>query len=97
MIETSNLSLEQSVAQVKGHIASDMGGEKVLLSVQKGKYYNLGEIGGRIWELAGKPIMVTQLIEALIAEYDVEPAECKEQVFSFLEHLLKEGLIETGS
>ena len=28
-----------------------MGGEKVMLSVKNGKYYNLGEIGGEIWEL----------------------------------------------
>ena len=28
-----------------------MDGEKVMLSINNGKYYNLGEIGGDIWEL----------------------------------------------
>ena len=46
--------------QVKGNIVSDMGGEKVMLSVNKGKYYNLGEIGGDIWELIRK-ISVNQI------------------------------------
>ena len=35
---------------MKGNIVSDMGGEKVMLSIENGKYYNLGEMGGEIWE-----------------------------------------------
>ena len=48
-----HLSIHQCVGQVKGNIVSDMDGEKVMLSVDNGKYYNFGEIGGRIWELYG--------------------------------------------
>ena len=79
---------------MKGNIVSDMGGEKVMLSVNNGKYYNLGEIGGDIWELIeGKP-SVNQLVATLMSNYNVEQSECEEQVISFLELLLKEGLIE---
>ena len=51
MIKNQNISLNQTLSQVKGNIVSDMGGEKVMLSVNNGKYYNLGEIGGDIWDL----------------------------------------------
>ena len=33
-----------------------MDGEKVMLSIEKGKYYNLGLLGGVIWELIESPI-----------------------------------------
>ena len=46
----NEISLESVVSQVDGQIVSDMGGEKVMLSIHNGKYYNLGGLGGRIWE-----------------------------------------------
>jgi hypothetical protein len=95
MIE-NQIFLNHSFVQETGNLVSDMGGEKVMLSVQNGKYYNLGEIGGRIWELIEKPMSVTGLVTALMSEYEVEQDECEEQIISFLKHLLEEGLIRTG-
>ena len=46
MIKTKQISLQNMVAQIPGNIVSDMGGEKVMMSINNGKYYNLGEIGG---------------------------------------------------
>jgi hypothetical protein len=97
MINKSMISIDQIFSQVKGNIVSNMGGEKVMLSVKQGKYYNLGEIGGRIWGLIDGEVSVQQLILKLISEYDVNQAECEEQVLSFLDHLLKENLIENSS
>ena len=47
MIKTKKISCNHLVVQSPGNIVSDMDGEKVMLSVHNGKYYNLGEIGGR--------------------------------------------------
>ena len=38
----NEMSLKSVVSQVEGQIVSDMGGEKVMLSIPNGKYYNLG-------------------------------------------------------
>jgi hypothetical protein len=94
MINTQNISLMGMISQVKGNIVSDMAGEKVMLSIKNGKYYNLGEIGGEIWSILEEPITVSQLIASLMATYEVEQADCEEEVISFLELLLQEGLIE---
>lgn len=80
--------------QVEGNIVSDMDGEKVMLSVHNGKYYNLGQMGGEIWEQIKNPIMTEDLIEFLMKHYEVEQDECREQVLSFLNLLLDERLIE---
>ncbi|MEY2192774.1 lasso peptide biosynthesis PqqD family chaperone [Neobacillus sp. BF23-41] len=94
MIKNKGISLNKIVVQVKGNIVSDMGGEKVMLSVKNGKYYNLGEIGGEIWDLIEEKIPVNQLISLLKSKYNVVQTECEEQVISFLYHLVEEGLIE---
>jgi len=80
--------------QAPGNIASDMDGETVMLSVQNGNYYNLGEIGGEIWKSFAEPAKAEEVIERLTGEYEVEPEECSRQVFGFIELLLREGLIE---
>ena len=94
MIKNRTLSIQQSVRQVKGNIISDMDGEKVMLSIESGKYYNFGEIGGKIWDIMEESITINQLVTTLIDIYDVEQTQCEQQVLSFLEQLLKENLIE---
>ncbi|MEH7011458.1 lasso peptide biosynthesis PqqD family chaperone [Neobacillus niacini] len=89
-----NTIISDTVVQGEGNIVSDMGGEKVMLSVKNGKYYNLGDIGGEIWELIKSPTSITKLVDMLTASYEVEESECQQQVLSFLEHLFNEGLIE---
>lgn len=82
------------VVQAKGLVVSDMEGEKVMMSVRNGKYYNLGRTGGRIWELIAEPVNVEQVIESLMEEYQVERSECERQTLEFLQMLLQENLIE---
>ncbi|MDQ0217473.1 lasso peptide biosynthesis PqqD family chaperone [Peribacillus cavernae] len=94
MIKNQSISVKQLVSQGSGNIVSDMDGETVMLSVHNGKYYNLGEMGGEIWERIKEPISVQELITVLGAQYDVERTMCEEQVLSFLSQLLEEGLIK---
>jgi hypothetical protein len=93
MSKKENIILTHSVIQMKGNIVTNMGGEKVMLNVQKGKYYNLGEVGGAVWDLIEKRLTVGELVSTLVSEYEVEPCQCEEQVISFLEALLVEGLV----
>ncbi|MFJ8259774.1 lasso peptide biosynthesis PqqD family chaperone [Peribacillus asahii] len=81
------------ISQVEGNIVSDMDGEKVMLSIQNGKYYNLGQVGGDIWSLIKDSISVQQIVSSLQSIYEVDQKECEEQVISFLEKLQEEGLI----
>ncbi|MFN7250073.1 MAG: lasso peptide biosynthesis PqqD family chaperone [Anaerobacillus sp.] len=94
MIKNQIVSLSNTVCQGTGNIVSDMDGEKVMLSIAKGKYYNLGDIGGEIWELIQTPIPIEEVIATLTSLYDVEQSMCQEQVLSFLGLLAEEGLIE---
>ncbi|MBW7452523.1 lasso peptide biosynthesis PqqD family chaperone [Paenibacillus sepulcri] len=92
-MDQSTAILNKRYSQVEGNLASDMDGEKVMMSVKTGKYYNLGQVGGRIWDIIGTPTAGTDIIAILTAEYDIEESECQRQVLAFLEQLRGEDLI----
>lgn len=79
--------------QQKGYVVSDMNGDKVMMSIETGKYYNLGQTGGRIWELLVGGNTMSGVVAVLSSEYTVEQATCQLQVEQFMNTLLKEGLI----
>lgn len=93
-MSTQAILLKHIVEQTEGNIVSDMDSEKVMLNISKGKYYNLGEVGGRIWDLMKLPITVNDLVENLLSEYDVARYDCEIQVISFLNLLWKENLVK---
>ncbi|WP_226526486.1 lasso peptide biosynthesis PqqD family chaperone [Metabacillus niabensis] len=93
MVKTKELLSTHIVSQGEGNIVSDMGGEKVMLSIGNGKYYNLGEIGGVVWDLAKKPITIEKLVTHLVSHYEVEQNECEVQVMKFIKQLNAEGLL----
>lgn len=92
----ASFSLDLLAVQNKNNIASDMNGEKVLLSIENGKYYNLGAIGGRIWDMMSYPESIGSIVNALMDEYEIDRSTCEQQVFSFLTHLSEERLVQFG-
>ncbi|MNN26473.1 hypothetical protein D3C81_1399780 [compost metagenome] len=86
--------MEDTILQSNGNLASDMDGDTVMLSIESGKYYNLGKVGGRIWELATSPIIVSQIVDTLVSEYSIERVQCEQQVVNFVTTLYKENLIQ---
>jgi hypothetical protein len=93
MINSQKITKNTLISQKQGNIVSDMDGEKVMLSIQSGKYYNLGELGGEIWELMKEPILIQELVTTLQSQYDVGRTECEEQVTAFLNQLIEEDLV----
>lgn len=90
------IALSELVVQSEGYLVSEMNGEKVMLSIENGKYYNLGHIGGRVWELIESPTSIQDVVDRLVTEYVIEPEDCKRQVRQFLGQLQAEGLVQAG-
>ena len=80
----------------EGLMTADMNGSAVMMDIMTGKYYNLGEIGGRIWALLEEPMTLTALIKKLTDEYDVSADRCRADMLPFLEKLLERGLLVEG-
>lgn len=75
---------------------ADMNGETVMMEFSTAKYYNLGEIGGRIWEILEVPKTLGELATELMKEYDVDRERCESDLLPFLADLKVRKLIETS-
>ena len=88
---------ETIIRRSRDIVSSDIDGEAVMMSIEKGKYYGMDPIASRIWELTGKPISIEEMIGILTQEYDVTQADCEKDVLAFLSDLLSEKLVEIVS
>ena len=91
------LSPDTVVAASRQQMASDIGGETVILGLQKGRYYGLDAVGARIWQLLQTPTSVADLQRAIVAEYDVAPERCEADLLALLQQLIDAGVVEEVS
>lgn len=73
---------------------TELSDEKVMVDFQTGKYFMIKGVGNDIWEMLGEEkISVSEIIQKILDEYDVDEDTCKEQVFDFLNQLEGLGII----
>ncbi|MCG3154480.1 MAG: hypothetical protein DKINENOH_01074 [bacterium] len=87
------LTASTRVVAAPEQIFSDLGGEIVILNVASGVYHGLDEVGARIWHLLQQPITVAELHATILAEFEVEAEQCRQDILQLLHELLDAGLI----
>lgn len=76
-----------------GLISTDMDGDTVMMSVERGEYYGLGGVGNQIWELLQQPHGAHELAGVLCQRFEVDEQRCLADVQGFIQQLLAMGLI----
>ena len=66
--------------------------EAVLLNVETGVYFGLDAVGARIWELLTQGATEADIVNQLLVEYDVSPAQVGKDVREFVHVLASKGL-----
>ncbi len=72
----------------------ELAGEAVLLDLKSQRYFGLDSIGTRIWQLLDERRQTAAVLEAMLAEFDVEEGEMRQDLAAFLDQLTDAGLIE---
>lgn len=75
---------------------TELGDEVVMMSLERGSYYNLDELGSQIWKRIEQPVEVRALCEELMEAFQVDRAQCERDVLAFLEELAGDRLIEVS-
>lgn len=81
------------ITVAQGQVSSELAGEVVILDLNAGVYYGLDPVGARVWELLQQPKKVSDIAAAIVAEYEVDPAQCEHDIRTLLEELAAKGLI----
>jgi hypothetical protein len=93
MTGAKSIAMTAIVCASPGQVSRDLAGEAVILHLTSGQYYGLDPVGARIWNLLQQPITVQKLLDTILAEYEVEPRQCQNDLLALLEHLAEEKLI----
>lgn len=70
-----------------------VGDEVVLVNMKTNLIYSLNSTGARLWELLDSGADRREIEQAMLDEFDVEPAQLRQEIDSQLERLAREGLV----
>ncbi|MBK6972772.1 MAG: PqqD family protein [Sterolibacteriaceae bacterium] len=90
-------TLVASRNQVSADLSPNGTGEVVILGLKDGMYFEVNEVGARIWQMIQEPRTVTSVIAALLDEYDVTSEQCEADVLSIAGEMIRRGLAEIGN
>ena len=90
---TTPLSLTSRVRWSDDQLAATVDQEVVILSVERGSYYGLDDIGSEIWQWLANEMRVDALCASLTEKYDADKATIEHDVLELLGKLAAEGLI----
>jgi hypothetical protein len=85
---------EYVVTRRAGLIEAEVDGELVALHVDNGTCYGFNATATRIWSMIEAPKRLSELRDALVSEFDVEPEVCEAQLLDLLKDLEGDGLVE---
>lgn len=87
------ITLETIIQRNNDILASDLDGEKVMMSIKKGEYYGLGKTGTFIWDHIDKPIAISDLISMITEKYKVDKTQCLNDITPFINDLIEKELV----
>ncbi len=94
-MSTENLiRMDSMIVRDNEIIFSEMDGETVMMSIERGEYYGINPIGSRIWGLLESPKKVSGLCDTLQPDYDVTPVQCAQDILLFLNQMAEKGIIK---
>lgn len=78
-------------------VACDLDGGKALLDLQTSQYIKLNETAALIWQWIGEELSPNEMLDEMMAKYDVDEAECREDIESLIGSLKEAGLVEESA
>ena len=94
MPNSPQLTMASVVRQSRSQVSSNVEGDVAIMSIEKGNYYMLNEVGARFWELIEEPRRTADVCWVLLNEYDAEEDECEKEIVRLAQELLEHELVE---
>jgi Coenzyme PQQ synthesis protein D (PqqD) len=73
----------------KDCLTAQVGGEMVMMNIDRGEYIGLTETAAEIWAMLEQPCDVDSVCAGLVALFEVDEAECRREVVRFLDQMVR--------
>lgn len=76
---------------------TELDGQFLLMDIESGAYFELTGVGSAIWRVLEAPNSEVDVIDHIVARYDVDRVECERDVRAFLDKLLAARMLHEES
>jgi len=90
----AGLKSQDAVRRSKRVVWETIDNEGVLLNLNNGNYFSLNEVGLTIWEEVAENKAIDKVASTIAKKYAVSSKQALSDVLSFMDQLLKQGLVE---
>lgn len=88
------VALSSVVCACEHQLSSEVGGEAVILDLKRSVYYGLDPVGATIWRRLSEPRAVSELVDTVLAQFEVDRERCERDVVALLQDMAARGLVE---
>jgi Coenzyme PQQ synthesis protein D (PqqD) len=88
------LTLTQRISIKQDVLVQEMGGELVLLNLETEEYFGLDDVGNAMWSSISASGSLQIAYDRLLEQYDVDPAELKQDFLNLVEKFIEHELVE---
>jgi coenzyme PQQ synthesis protein D (PqqD) len=74
-------------------LTAEVDAEIVMMSIEKGQYFGLDDIGSDIWRRIDPPCLFGDLTDRLAADYDVDRATIAADVRQLLDQMVEHNVV----
>lgn len=82
------------ISQSRNQVSTEIDGEMVLLSIDKGNYYSMNKVLTAIWGWLEQPMKASDIHRKITETYEVADDVCERDLMKALSDLHSEGLID---
>ena len=82
---------ELTINKVSHFKISEIDGEFVMIDSVNGVYYQLSDVGCRIFDILDSPSTVGELVKVITSEFDVDYLTCKKDTVDFIDQMIEVG------
>lgn len=88
------LEMNDKISRHPDMLSAEIGGEAIMMSIEKGAYFGLNPVATRIWDLIEQPKNVAELIQTITDEYEVSAEQAADDVQGFVADMIERGIAQ---
>jgi hypothetical protein len=87
------LARASRVVATDEQVSAELAEETVILSMRDGHYYGLEGVGSRVWGMLGEPREFGELVDTVVAEFEVDAGTAAVDLTALFVDLERRGLV----
>src|SRR5262249_835428 len=96
-LDMPQVTLTDRLVVPEAVVSRELDGEMVLLNLDSGVYFGLGEVGTAMWRAVHGTGALGDALDSILAQYDVERDVLRDDLLRLVDEMCGKGLLQRAS